>query len=133
MLKSRLSAFLSLLLVFLSGGVVGAFAYRMYNTTVVAGTRRPDPEEVRKRLVTEMRDRVKLDDRQVAQVEKIYDQTREQFNLLNQKRNAESHALWETQTGQIKALLRPDQVPLFDILHAEHEQARKRRHDLQHK
>ncbi|MBZ5728284.1 MAG: hypothetical protein LAP87_25275 [Acidobacteriia bacterium] len=134
MLKSRFSAFLSLLLVFLSGGVVGAFAYRMYNATVVAapGSRRPDPEEVRKRLVTEMRERVKLDEQQVGQLEKIYDQTREQFNLLNEKRNVESHALWDSQTEKIKAILRPDQMPLFEALHAEHEQARKRRHDLQH-
>lgn len=135
MLKSRLSAFLSLLLVFLSGGVVGAFAYRLYNTSVVAApsrTIRQDPEEVRKRLIAEMRDRVKLDERQLNQLEKIYDQTREQFNQLNQKRNTESRALWDSQTAQIKAMLRADQIPLFERLHAERESERKRRHDQQH-
>jgi len=68
----------------------------------------------------------------MIQLEKIYDQTREQFNQLSQKRNAESHALWDSQTAQIKAMLRPDQVPLFEQLHAEREKERKRRHDLQH-
>jgi hypothetical protein len=30
--------------------------------------------------------------------------------------------------AEVKAILRPDQVPLYDQLRAEHEAARKRRH-----
>ena len=44
--KSRFSALLSLLLVFLSGALVGGFAHKLYSTTVTAGapTRRLTPE-----------------------------------------------------------------------------------------
>ena len=134
MLKSKLSAFFSLLLVFLSGALVGGFAYRLYNTAAAAAPggptrtkgpgQRMDPEERRKALVEEMRKEVKLDDRQVDQLQHIYDNTREQFLQLNQKRNTESHALWDNQTNQIRSILRPDQVILFDALRAKHEAER---------
>jgi hypothetical protein len=136
MLQSKLSAFFSLLLVFLSGALVGGFADRLYNTTGVSSTKdtpaprtkgpgqRMDPEERRKALVEEMRKEVKLDDQQVEQLQHIYDNTREQFMQLNQKRNSESHALWDNQTSQIKSILRPDQVSLFEALRAKHEAER---------
>ena len=129
MLKTKVSAFFSLLLVFLSGALVGGFADRLYNATTVVNSRtkgpRMDPEERRKALVEEMRKEVKLDDRQVEQLQHIYDNTREQFMQLNQKRNTESHALWDNQTSQIKSILRPDQVSLFEALRAKHEAERE--------
>jgi hypothetical protein len=133
--KTKWSAFLSLLLVFLSGALVGGFASRLLTVNSVisgapAAPKRPDPEEVRKRLVLEMKTRVKLDDEQVTQLQKIYDETRESFGKLNEKRNAEARALRDQQTERVKAILRADQKPLFDQLHAEHiEQERKRHHD----
>ena len=132
--KTRWSAFLSLMLVFLSGALVGGFATRLMTVNSVisgppAATRRPDPEEVRKHLVTEMKSRVKLDDQQVAQLQQIFDQTRESFDKFNEKRNAEARSLRDSQTERIKGMLRADQLPLYDQLRAEHEQERKRRHD----
>ena len=138
MLKTRWSAFLSLLLVFLSGALVGGFATRLLTVNSVSGgasaaTKRPDPEEVRKHQVTEMKTRVKLDDQQVAQLQRIFDETRENFGKFNEQRNAEARALRDSQTDRIKAMLRPDQIPLFDQLRADHEQERKRRHPDQKK
>jgi hypothetical protein len=136
MTKSRLSAFLYLLLVFLSGALVGAFAHRLYmvNTALTAGggaagpARQENPEEVRKRVVQEMKDRVKLDDRQVIELNRIFDQTRDRFDQLHQKMNEEGHKLRDNQVEEVKAILRPDQVSLYDQLRAEHDAARKRRH-----
>jgi len=133
--KSRLSAFLSLLLVFLSGSLVGVFAYRLYSVnTVQSGlngpgpNRRPDPEEFRKRQVAEMRERVKIDDQQVIQYNKIMDEMRDQFDQLHKKANAETQALRERQAEKVNAMLREDQRPLFAQLRAEHaERDRKRR------
>ena len=137
--KSKLSAFLSLLLVFFSGAVLGAFATRLYLVRTVfsnyGGPDRPgpprDPQEVRRHLVSEMRQEVKLDDQQVAELNRIYDQTREQGDQVHRKLNVEMRAVWDNQTERIKAILRPDQIPLFDQLRARHEaereQERKRR------
>jgi hypothetical protein len=134
--KSRLSAVVSVALVFLSGVLVGAVGNRLYmvNTVVSGGNAQPphpperSPEERRKHLIDEMRREVKLDDQQVVQLEKIYDQTREQFAELNKRWNNESRAAWDKQTEEIKALLRPEQVVLFDQLRARHDAERKARH-----
>ena len=69
--KNRTSALLSLMFVFLSGALVGAVSHRLYMVNTVNGgggpnaVQRPpkfDPEEVRRRRINEMRERVKLDD-----------------------------------------------------------------------
>ena len=133
--KSKLSALASLLLVFLSGAVLGAFAHRLYMVRSVSsngpvalpGNRRPDPEEIRKHLVAEMRDVVKLDDQQVSQLNKIYDETREKSDEVRQKANAEMRVVWDSQVEQIKAILRPEQVTLYDQLRAKHD-AERRQH-----
>jgi Spy/CpxP family protein refolding chaperone len=128
MLKSKFSALLSLLLVFLSGVLVGGFAYRLYNVSVVAGPnngRKPDPEEVRKHVVADMRDRLKLDAHQVDQLQQIFDQTRDQFHQLHDRMNAEGQAIHTSQIEKIKAILRPDQLPLYDQWRAERERERK--------
>ena len=138
MLKSRLSAFFSLLLVFLSGSLVGAFAYRLIavNTVMTSGTNggrppRPDPEEVRKHLDAEMRDRVKLDDQQVAQYNKILDETRDDFDQIHKKANEETRAIRERQAEKINAMLRDDQKPLFAQLRAEHAERERKRHQAE--
>jgi hypothetical protein len=138
MLDTRKSAFLSLVLIFLSGVAVGGIAIHLLTINSVipganAATRRPDPEEIRKHLVTEMKTRVKLDDQQIAELQKIYDETRANFDKFNEQRNAEARALRDNQTVRIKAMLRADQIPLFDQLHAEHEAEHKRRHPEQKK
>jgi len=134
--KSKLSAFLSLLLVFFSGAVLGAFAYRLYavktvETVVITPGAPPKkgggPEEILRQRLAEMKDRVKADDQQLEQIKQVYNQTREQYDGIRQKMNAEGHLIDENQVAKIKAILRPDQVPVFDQIRAEHEAAHKRR------
>jgi len=135
MLKSRLSAFLSLLVVFLSGSAVGAFAYRLIavNTVQTSGSNgqrppRPDPEEIRKHMDAEMRDRVKLDDAQIARYNQILDETREEFDQLHKKANEETRSLRERQAEKVNAILREDQKPLYAALRAEKAERDRKRH-----
>jgi Spy/CpxP family protein refolding chaperone len=130
MLKSRFSALLTLLLVFLSGVLVGGLAYRLYNVSVVAApsnAKRPDPEEARRHIVAGMRDDLKLDTRQVDQLQQIFDQTRDQFHQIHDKMNAEGQAVRSSQIEKVKAILRPEQVPLYDQWRAERERERDRK------
>ena len=134
MANTKLSAFFSLLLVFFSGVVVGGFAYRVYSTTAAVAPSNPkgpeekrDPEAIRKHNIDEMTQAVHLDPQQVVQAEKIYDHTREQFDQVSQKHNADVRAIFDDQVAQIKAMLRPDQLPLYEALHAKHEAERKAR------
>jgi hypothetical protein len=131
MLKTRTSAFFSLLLVFVSGSLVGIVGDRLYNTTGVVSPARPrpnpNPEERRKAIIEEMRKEVNLDARQVGQLQQIYDRTREQFMTANQKWNAESRALWDNQRDEIRNILRTDQLPLFEKLTEKHDAERKKK------
>jgi len=136
MMKTRFSALLSLLLVFLSGVLVGGFAYRLYNVSVAAAPtngRRPDPEEVRKHIVADMRDRLKLDGQQVDQLQQIFDQTRDQFRQIHDKMNAEGEAIHTGQIEKVKAILRADQLALYDQWRAERDRERKLRKQAEKK
>jgi len=133
MLKSKFSAAVSLLLVFLSGALIGAVGYRLYTVNSVSSTANtatvkppPDPEEVRKRLISDMRTRLSLDDQQVTQLEKIYADTRQRFEGLHAKANAETRELWDNQTTQIRAILSKDQLAKYEQWRAERDAERKK-------
>jgi hypothetical protein len=132
--KSKASALLSLILVFMSGALVGAMGHRLYVVKTVEGTTstnipqppRMSPEEARRRIIADYRDKVKLDDQQIEQVDQIYDQTREQFKEIQKKFNNEGQAVWKRQTQEIREILRPEQQPLFEAYRAEREADRKK-------
>jgi hypothetical protein len=134
MLKTRSSALLSLILVFLSGTLVGAVSYRLYMVNTVnsggGSSGRPprmDPEEVRKRRINEMRDKVKLDEAQVSKLNVIYDNTRQQFHDLKKRGDEEGRQIWDAQKDAVRAILRPDQLPLYEQHMKEIDEQRKRR------
>jgi Spy/CpxP family protein refolding chaperone len=135
MLKTRRSALFSLILVFLSGSLIGALSYRLYSVSTVAEPAsrigspppREDPEVVRKRIVSDMQQRLTLDEKQVVQLNAIYDDTRRQFDELHQKANSETRALWDEQTNRIRAILRPDQLTKYEELRRQREEERKKR------
>jgi len=135
MANSKVSAFLSLLLVFASGTVVGGFGYRAYTTRVSPPPRpqeKRSPEEFLKHAIAEMTRDVHLDDQQVTQLKTIYEETFADFNQkraeFNAKLHSEGQAIHDQQVEKIKAILRPDQIPLYDALRARHEAERKARH-----
>lgn len=158
MTKSKLTALLSLVLVFVSGGVCGAFAYRLYSATPVMTTGgtpagqpgRPNPAEFRKRYTEDLTKAVKLDPEQVKRLNEILDQTRNEFDKLNEKMKPERDALNEKrdalnekfrpereaihnhQVEQINAMLRGDQLPVYAAWRTERDRQRKLR-DQQHK
>jgi hypothetical protein len=136
--KYKLSAVLSLLVVFLSGSVLGAVAYRLYAVNSVQGVDvgrkqpRMSPEEFRKHYVEEFRTKVKMDDQQVATLQQILDETRAAGHKMREKMNAEGEAIQAAQVAKINAILRPDQLPLYAELRAEHKRQREL-HDQQRK
>ena len=136
MANNKLSAFLSLLLVFCSGIVVGGVGYRVYAAKVSAPTKPPErrssPEEFKNHLIEEMKREVHLDNRQIVELGQIYDDTRARFDEaragFNSKLHAEGQAIHDQQVDKIKKILRPEQIPLYDSLRARHEAERAARH-----
>jgi hypothetical protein len=74
-----------------------------------------------------MRDRVKMDDAQVTKFNEILDHTKTQFDLTHEQFNAKNHAILEEQRNEVRAMLKPDQLALYDQVVAEHDAARKQR------
>ena len=158
MSKSKLSALLSLILVFASGAVLGAFAYRLYSATPVLTTGsagappspRMRPEDFRKKYAADLTKEMKLDADQIKKLNVILDQTNDEFQKLNLKMKPEQDALDEKrdafrekyrpdreaihnrQVEGITAMLREDQRALYTAFRAERERQRKLR-DQQHK
>lgn len=137
--RAKLTAAAYLLLVFLSGAMVGAFGHRLYMVRTVLSTdvspspRRLGPAEWRKHIVDEMRTKVKLDDQQIASLQQIFDQTDAEFRDLHaqrkpedQKRNAENQTVQNQMVDRINAILRDDQKPLYQQYRAEREAERER-------
>lgn len=132
-MRSKFSALLSLIVVFLSGTLVGVFGYRLYMVNSVQGTapatvRKFDPEEVRRRILADMKQKIQLDDQQVKQVNQILDQTRQRFRQIHDRLNTEGRAVHDEQIKEVQAILRPDQRPLYDTWRAQRE-AERHRHD----
>ncbi len=119
MKRSRLAVAFYLLLVFLSGVVVGAVGHRFYYKERFSPPPRPSPEEFRRRYMEEMRSRLKLSEEQAKQIEAILDDTRDRYR-------AQMRAVQEEQTARIRAVLNPTQQAEYEKMRQEREERRKR-------
>jgi len=128
MAKSKLSTIVYLLLVFLSGALVGVMSYRLYSMNTVnasTGGNRPSPEEFRRRYIEGMRTKVGLDEKQIEQVNQILDETRAQFDQMRAKQRADGQAIQNQQVAKISAILRDDQKSSYEAFRAERERMRE--------
>ena len=113
-------------LVFASGAVLGAFSMRLYNvSTVIAKGSPRNPEEWRKRAITEMQTRLNLTSSQVAKLNAILDETRGRVEQTRQKMRPAFQAIHEEQTEKIRAMLTPEQQAEYEKMRAEREQTRR--------
>jgi len=143
MRRSSLTVASSLLAVFVSGAVVGAFGHRLYTVhSVNAGapiippaTAKPSPEEFRRKYTEELRTRLSLDEPQIAKLNTILDQTRERFHQMRERSKEtakemaklESGKIRQAQRNEIRAMLKPEQQPEYEKILQERENREKER------
>jgi len=107
---TRWTVALYMALVFACGGVVGAFAHRLYTVSgVSANVSQRNPEEFRKRYMADMKARLQLTDDQAAKLGAIMDDTRAQFRDVRKKFEPEMQKIREDQRQKISELLSPTQ------------------------
>jgi Spy/CpxP family protein refolding chaperone len=126
--KSKLSAVVYLLLVFLSGALVGSLSYRLYAMNTVSassGLPKATPEEFRRHYIESMRAKVNLDENQIEQVNQILDETRAQFDQMRAKQRADGEAIQNQQIAKITGILRDDQKANYAAFRAEREKIRQ--------
>lgn len=135
MLRSRWSAALYLVLVFLSGALLGGLAYRLYavNTVVATVPQRTDPVEWRKHYMDEMRSRLHTDPDQEAQINQILDETGAAVGKIRDRERQEAQDEQNRQIAKIFQLLRPDQRPLYAQLRKERKEREAQRRAQQNR
>lgn len=126
MKRSHLQIALYMLIVFLSGSVVGALAHRLYMVkTVTAEPRRRTPEEFRRKYIEDMRARLQLNDSQAAKLNEILDQTNARFRAFREAHKAEMDAIHAEQVNAINAMLNDAQKVEYENFRKEREKRRK--------
>jgi hypothetical protein len=126
-MKRSLTVPLYVLLVFLSGVMVGAVGHRLYNARSVNATAQPKmkPEDWRRHVVEDMRTRLKLDDEQVQKLQAAFDATRLKFSDYDQRAKAERKSIIESQHQTIRSFLNDQQRAEYDKYLLERQQKRR--------
>jgi hypothetical protein len=121
--RSNTSIALYLLLVFVSGVLVGVFGYRLYTVNAVRATSTPaDSQQARRqRFVAELRQRLDLTPEQVRNLNVVLDEGRAKFREIHRRIEPDMAALRRQQDDRIRALLDPRQSAEFDRWKAERE------------
>jgi len=123
----RLSALIYLTLVFLSGVVVGVLGYRFYTVqTVTARNRPPNPEEMRRQYVEDLRTRLNLRPDQLQRLTEILEATGKRFHEMRKKWAPEMRAIQEDQANSIRAMLDEGQRAEYEKMRQERERRRQR-------
>lgn len=123
---TRWTVALYMALVFACGGVVGAFAHRLYTVSgVSANAAQRNPEEYRKRFMADMKARLQLNDDQAAKLSVIMDETRARFRDVRDKFEPEMQKIREDQRQKISALLSPSQQAEWQKMMEERQRRRE--------
>ena len=134
MKRSTLTTGLYVLLVFLSGALVGAFAHRLYVVNTVVSAK---PDEVRHHILDEMRTRLSLTNDQVNQLNGILDSTKARYREVKERWDRQSkqaakpelRAITEGQAEKIKAILSEPQRAEYEKYRAERQKRREQQHN----
>lgn len=118
-------------LVFLSGAVVGIFGDHLYTarTIVNANANAVKPAEYRKKYVDEMTSRVHLTPQQVNELGAILDDTRNKFHEEHDRSKQQLAQIHADQVQKIREILTPAQLPDYEKLRIE----RDKEHELRDK
>ncbi len=130
---------------------MGAVGYRLYSVKSAYSTTAPpstpgkrSPEEFRKLIVNNLKDALKLDDQQFAEVQKLYQEQHEAFEQVRERYEArvdglpavqqihqearhEIDQMHDAMIPRINALLRPEQQTLYAKWQADRAADRKKR------
>ncbi len=110
MKPTRWTVALYMALVFACGGVVGAFAYRLYTVAgVSANVGQRNPEEFRRRFMADLKSRLQLSDDQAAKLGVIMDDTRMRVRAARVTIEPELEKIRDDQKQRISELLSPSQ------------------------
>ncbi len=119
MKRTQYSLILSLLLVFASGTVVGAFGLHLYTAKTVTATSRKSPEEFRRAYVEDLRTRLGLNADQVLKLNTVLDQTRSQYKDVRDRMKPDMNRIKSEQIEKVNSMLSPEQQKKYEAFRTE--------------
>jgi hypothetical protein len=125
MIRKNLPIAFYLLLVFVSGSVVGALGYRTYNPPIARSGSvtmpPPPPSEWRRQYIEESKTRLNLTPDQVDKFMQILDDTDARFREVREQENQLIRQIKQEHMERVRTILTADQLPKYEQLHAERE------------
>jgi hypothetical protein len=119
--RSKASGVIYTLLILFAGILIGVSFHRLYdNTSVSANTAAPqNMTEFRKRYLAEMRERVKVNDKQISAVVQHLDDAKRRYDDLRVQEQPLHDRIQQELQDEIRAELSDEQKPAYDKWHAE--------------
>lgn len=125
MKRSHFQIAISMLAVFLSGILVGGFAFRLYTVRTVSAAPRVTPDDYRRKYVAEITSRLHLDAAQSTRLNAILDETRARTSELKKKHKPEFVAIHDEHVRNIRAMLNESQNAEYERFLKEREAEQK--------
>jgi len=123
---SRFTIAVYVTLVFASGAVLGAFGHRLYTVSAVSANTRRNPEEFRKRYISEMQTRLSLNQTQLVQLNSILDETRSRFKEAHARMDPELDRIRAEQQKKVRDILQGAQQVEYDRMRQERDERMRR-------
>ncbi len=123
------SVVIYLLLVFLSGVLVGVVGFGLYSAKAVSAKGEPcGPSALRKRYRDELQTRLQLSPDQMKKLDTILGETHDRFMALRQKYKPEVQAIQNTHADAIRAILDDRQRAEYEKLRQERQRFEAEKH-----
>jgi uncharacterized membrane protein len=105
---------LSVVLVFLLGGLAGALVMKEIDQHRIAGIIRGEPRAVAEMIVQRLNHELSLDPAQVEQLRVIVYATRDEIREVRRQSRPQIHEILERSRDRVRAILRPDQLKEYE-------------------
>lgn len=129
MKRANLSVIVYVVLVFLSGALVGVVGFDLYNARAASAKGEPcSPEALRQRYRDELRTRLQLSADQIRKLDVILNDTHNRFVALRDKYKPEVTAIQNEHADSIRAILDERQRAEYEKLRQEREKIEVEKH-----
>jgi hypothetical protein len=116
------------LLVFVSGVLVGIVGFGLYNARAVSAKEPCSPDALRQRYRTELRSRLQLSPDQIRKLDVILMETHDRFGALRDKYKPEVTAIQSAHADAIRAILDDRQRAEYEKLRQERQKLESEKH-----
>jgi hypothetical protein len=126
-MNRKIGAVLVLVTTFILGGFAGGILHYIYRDQASTPwvDREVQPARPPGDIVSDMAKSLSLNDNQKQQLKQIFVQSREKYRALSQQFRPQYDALRKETDDQIRSILRPDQLAIYDRLLKEGRERRK--------